>query len=340
MSTLSISSTGLSDAATCLAKYRYHLVDHLISRPENISKPIRRGIWLHRCLQDHHCGRDWQKSLARLMGQALEWKLDADAMQEIYDECRLLMLSYVGFWRDDNWKIVADEQEYRATFGDVELRATIDTAVRIPGHGLVIVEHKSTSDIPPAAWRAVDPQTALQIILMGANGLRVDEVLFNYIDTSPKVPRVTEKRAFHASTGVTTTAHFDQAAAELDAKIRRFAADLSAPATVFDPDYETYVKDKRAEYVNDEKFFQRYYVKREPALLRETLLDVRGLVDRIQRAEAMGHYPRSLNVFTCKSCFYNHAALCPTEYVKGAPSEVLRTEQFQLDTGYREGNVV
>lgn len=334
---LSLSTTGVADAAACLKKYQYHMVDKIISRPENISRPIRRGIWLHRCLQDLHTGKDWGVSLNKLCAQTIGWNLDGTLMQDIYDECRLLILGYIEHYYQDNWRPIAVEQEYRAVFGDVELRATIDLLADIDHHGVVLVEHKSTSDIPPAAWRAVDPQTAMQVIILAANGIQVDELLFNYINTTPTVPRVTNGGEFYKLSGVTTEAHFD-AAADI-ARTTLVKNVLTNVANPFVPDVEEYIRQKRAELVDNPKFYQRFYTSRQPELLRETIQDLAGIADRIMRAEARGHYPRSLNVFTCKSCFYNHAALCPTEYVKGGISEVLRTEQFQADTGYREGNV-
>lgn len=318
---LSLSSTAISDAATCLKKYEDHFEDRIVPRPEKISRAIRRGIWLHRCLQDHHTGKDWQKSLARLLGQALNWHLDEEAMQEIYDECRLLMISYQHYYTEPLGEPVADEQEYRWTFGGVELRATVDLAVRDARGDVWIVEHKSTADIPPASWRAVDPQTALQTVLMLANGIPVKGVLFNYIDTTPKVPRITSKGQFHGATGVTTSAHFGEAATAL----------LQVNDDV------DYLNEQRAALVDDAKFFQRYYAEKQPEILRETMRDIAGIADRVTRAKAAGHFPRSFNVFSCKSCFYFN--LCVTEYVSGQRSDVIRNEQYQHDDGYREGNV-
>src|SRR3954468_10067534 len=107
MGTLSLSTTGISDAASCLHKYEQHFVDRLIPLPTKISRAMRRGIWLHRCLQDHHCGRDWSLSLTALEDQATGWGVE-DA-GEIADECLLYMRAYTQFYARDNWKVIADE---------------------------------------------------------------------------------------------------------------------------------------------------------------------------------------------------------------------------------------
>lgn len=258
-------------------------------------------------------------SLQMLLEQAISWHLDAEGMKAIAEEVGLLMTAYVHHYRGDVFTVLGAEQEYRGQFGNVELRATVDMVIKTP-EGAAIVEHKSTSEIPPAAWRAVDPQTALQAMLMAKEGLIVDGVMFNYLDTTAKVPRITSKDVFHGSTGITTSAHFDWA-----------AKDIQHPAP-------GYVDDMRTQLVDDERFFQRFYAKRESALLIQTMRDIAGIADAISRAMIAGHFPRSYSVFNCKrGCPYFN--LCTTEYVKGGKSEVLRETEYAHDTGYREGNV-
>lgn len=332
MTALSLSTTGFADAAQCLKKYRYHFVEKLVQQPRYVSRAVRRGIWTHRCLQDYHCGRYWLRSLQALHQQALGWGLDPEEVQKIHDEVLLLVQGYSHFWGAEDWEILADEKEYRHTFGDIELRARLDMLARVPGYGLCVVEHKTTSDVPAPSWRAIDPQTALQVILLQANGITVDGILFNYIDTTPTVPRVTGEGKFYKTTATTTSAHFEQAVQDL----RSLWGD--GPEGTVSEKYEQYFEENRKKLVLDEKYYQRYFVQRSTSMLRETLADVAGIVDNIRRAERREHYPRSLNVATCKRfCFYGE--LCATEYVKGGPSEALREARYQHDDGYREGNV-
>lgn len=328
---LSLSSTGIADAAACLKRYQYHFVDKLVPKPAFISKPIRRGIWAHRGLQDIHTGEEWQKSLVALYGWAERHGVPAEQCQEIYDETYLLLAGYEHRWGKSKWTPIATEQQYGVMIGGVELRATVDFVGQTE-YGMSVVEYKTTSDIPPSSWRAVDPQTALQTVLLAANGITVDGILFDYIDTTPKVPRVTNDGKFHASSGVTTTAHFRKAMNALMAKTMPNDEDRG------DPQINTYLNDQKAKLVDDAKFYQRFWTARELPLLRETMADIGGIVGTVQQAHERGHYPRNLNVFTCRFCPYNE--LCVTEYVKGGVSKVLREERYDIDTGVREGAAV
>ncbi len=330
---LSLSSTAIADAAACLKRYQYHFVDRIVPKPAFISKPVRRGIWLHRGLQDLHTGTDWQKTLVALYGWAEKHGVPTDDCQEIYDEARLLLHGYEAYYGKSDWTPIATETQYAGVFGDVELRATIDFLGKTRYGAATLVEYKSTGDIPPSSWRAVDPQTALQAVLLAMSGVQIDGTLFDYIKTTPSVPRITNDGKFYANSGVTTSAHFKEAMNKLVGQgvVGKEGGELPA-------DLNGYLNDQKSKLVDDSKFYQRFYTQRETPLLRETMADIGGVAASVQHAHKTGHYPRNLNVFTCRFCPYNE--VCVTEYVKGDVSRVLREERFQIDDGTREGAAV
>jgi PD-(D/E)XK nuclease superfamily len=329
---LSVSSTGLSDASVCLKRYEYHFRDRLTMPYDQVPRAMRVGIWIHRALQDHHTGRDWQKGLAALLGWALAQGLDGQDLQSIYDDVRLTMTSYTRFYDDRRWRVLGAEEEFRTTLGGIELRATNDLRIAGPGDSEALVEHKTTAFIPPPSWRAVDPQTALQTVVARANGHNVQGILFNYLKTGAVVPRVTQKGVFAENSAVTTTAHFEEAVRTL------IATRNAAPEGTLTPVADTYIKDMHNRLVDDRKFFVRANVVRSDDLLFGAMRDTAAIVDRLVRADRAGYFPREYHIHTCERyCPYH--SVCVDEAQRGSANETLRWQKLRSDDGWREGQL-
>ena len=324
---LSLSTTGFGDASLCLKKYQYHFVDHLVPRPRSITKPMRRGIWAHRCLQDYHSGKDWRVSLEGLMTWAIQRGVDSESVDSIAAETTALMLGYIAHWSADNWTPLYSEHMFTArgklpTGEDVEIRATVDLIADIPGQGRFLVEHKTTASIPPSSWRCVDPQTALQWVTATQNGVQLDGILFNYLlTTPPSVPRIKKDGEFYANTAVTTGEAYVEAIHRLTDE--QFTAKAA------------YYEQMNSELVDDGKFYQRHYTFRGEQIA-ETGRDVQATIENILHARQTGHYPRSFHIMSCQR-FCPYGELCVTEYMTGKKAETMREEMYMIDDGTREG---
>src|SRR5437016_3003021 len=132
---MKFSSSSLSDAAICMRKYRYRHKEHLILKPHLQSQALRRGIHIHKALEEHHRGRDWRRPLWDMRDWATEHGIPDDEADALMSECCDIMEGYVDYWGktwpDDPWEAVAAEEALtvETPAGDT-LQATIDTLVR------------------------------------------------------------------------------------------------------------------------------------------------------------------------------------------------------------------
>jgi len=141
---------------------------------------------------------------------AEEHDVPDDQIESVFEESTAIMEAYDSYYdrHEDklaNSKVLISEEPcyMEVPKFDAVLRTTVDSVIK-NRKGIWVVEHKSTTDIPPANWRAVDPQTAIDLIVLGRGGkIQPDGIIFNYLLTErPKVPRVLQNgSAFYANTG-------------------------------------------------------------------------------------------------------------------------------------------
>jgi hypothetical protein len=322
---LKLSTTAFNDASLCLKKYEYRWIHNLIAKPSGVSQPMRRGIWIHRALEVFDQGGDWQRALLECRHWAVERGVEEEKASEVFAECVLLVQGYIDFWKDDTWEFVSSEERLvHQLNADLTLSATLDLLVKWRG-GFWLVERKSTGDIPNASWRTVDPQTMIQFALCHlSEKYNVQGVIFDYILTKPAaVPRIKKDGKLYANTSPTTSVAWEQAVRQEQVALRPMDSWL----------------DRRSEFVRDGLWYQRYPVFKFDAAVKSTFDDLSGIVDRLRRAEAAGVYSRLNYLPICKRmCTYS--SLCAHEYSTGHPAELLRRDNFDLDTGEREGRPI
>jgi PD-(D/E)XK nuclease superfamily len=315
---LSLSTTAFNDAATCLRRYEYRHRLKLVPKPPNVGIALRRGIWLHAALEEYHKGRNWLERLDAMRDWATEHGVDDDQVEALEREVYGIIAGYIAYWEEhgEKWEIVAVEEPVEIAFPTLGLRltATLDTVVRRPDGHLYIVEHKSTQSIPDSTWRCIDPQTALQYFVCRASQrYPVEGIVFNYLNTrKAPVPAVTTKGMFAQRDITTTTYAFEQAIPQLAWQS------------------EAYVDEHRQKWVNDHAFYQRHVMFRPDVALRQTFLDVSGVVRDIRAAEQNGHFRRAFNRMICDFCPY--AKVCPVEFSLGRVAESTRDEYYMVET--------
>lgn len=328
--TRTLSTTAYADASACLRRFYYAHVARLVPKPSSTARSIRIGLWLHKAIADSYRGADWRKSLDDLALWCLERNVPGEEVRRVQEECVEILEGYFSYWRSkgDDWEILAVEEPlYVYVRKDLRLRATVDAVIR-NRYGVWVVEHKSTAEIPPASWRAVDPQTAIQYLAAVASGYKVDGFLFDYILTKvPPIPHVKEDGRFTTRNVITTSRAF--AAAEQACRAR-WKGD--------EEDLESYLSQARAAMVADGQFYQRHYVVRPEEHILETMRDVSATVRAIEDSERSGHWRRSFHVVSCRR-FCRYGALCMSEYVGGGPNSAMRESNFTVenDESTREG---
>lgn len=315
-----LSSTSLADASKCLKAFDYKWNQRLAPRPRDFRPVMRRGIWLHKCLEEINRGNDWRAAITPMKAWGLEHGVDEAQLDEIEAETIEIIEGYLDYWstRGGQWKAHAIELPLQLKLGSHVLQATVDRIAENE-QGLWIWEYKSTAKIPSSSWRSVDPQTALQFFLARQAGYDVQGIIFDYLVTSlPELPRWKKDGTLYANCGQTTN--------------RRFSG--GANKATYDG---IEIRDEKGDFdklVNDSLFYQRYPVFRPEGTIRETMRDIVQLVRDLESAQATGHYRRSFSLLTCpRFCAYQE--LCAAEYGLGREAQTLRQELFVLNDGER-----
>lgn len=174
----------------CPRQTLYKQVQRL--KPRILSKPLKRGTWMHYLLEEHHAGRDWLKMHNALSAKYHEmFDEEKDAYGDLPTECRRLMESYIWHYRDDPWKVLETEFTVEAEFPDGTLyRGKVDALVETQ-FGLYIVDHKTHAKIPDRSHRILDAQSALYIWAAHKMKLPVEGFIWNYLKTAaPAVPKM------------------------------------------------------------------------------------------------------------------------------------------------------
>lgn len=330
-----LSSSQYSSASTCFKQFEYAHIDKLAIKPRLVRDSLRRGTWIHRALEIYHQQGDWEAAVADLYEWAVDHHIDPEKAQELRDEVESIVDGYIEYWRNhgERWSCELAEESLEATFGQHVLSARLDGVMRTPS-GLFITENKSTSDIPSATWRTIDPQTAIQWVVCQANGIKIDGIIFNYLWTKvppiPKWKKIPKGKTIAEPYAVTINAVTTSQAWELG--IQEHAADH--PGTL---DLES-TRWLQSKIVNDGAYYQRYVVYKQDALILGILRDVASTIRDLMAAEKYKHYRRLSNMMYCPR-FCQFSQLCATELTTGRLAEVMREEDFVPDDGVisREG---
>lgn len=165
------------------ALYKYH--DRL--KPKQVSKPLKRGTWIHSLLEAKYKGNDWEAEHARLTAQFGQlFEEEQETLGDLPTELKNLMDSYVWHYKDDaDWEVVETEYTFETEFPDGTLyRCRVDNLVETP-YGLYLVDHKSHAQLPDLSFRLLDAQSALYIWCARRNGVPVKGFIWNYLKTKP-----------------------------------------------------------------------------------------------------------------------------------------------------------
>ena len=321
---IALSTSAFNDAARCLKRYEYRWVERLVPKPRDVRPVLRRGVWIHRCLQLHDEGLDWQTELQSMAAWAIDQGISQDDVFEMMREVIELVEDYLAYWQGHEespgpWTTENTEVpvEWEVRPG-ILLTATIDRLARDREGNLWIWERKSTQDIPDSDWRTVDPQTMLQFMIARAMELPIRGIVFDYICTRPgRVPRITNQGRFYQSDENMATRGRYFAKAEAQMRKNRQP--------------EQYINEMRSRVVADGQWFQRFVTMRPDENGMLTLKDVAVTIRHINAAAERNYYPRAINLLDCR-LFCPYGKLCMAEYQLGHPSVARREEYLTLST--------
>jgi len=184
------------------ARYKYH--ERLKKRLLNArDKPLKRGTWFHKLLEEYYAGRSWQAAHRRLSQQFAElFDEEREALGDLPSEMASLMRSYLWHYGADKsdpyhgWTIHETEFTLECEWpdGNGVYRMRGDVLVE-DDYGLWLVDHKSHVRLPDTGFRLRDKASALYIWCCHQNNIPVSGFIWNYIRAkAPTVPALVDQK--------------------------------------------------------------------------------------------------------------------------------------------------
>lgn len=165
-------------------------------RPKLVSKPLKRGQWMHRLLESHYRGDDWKKVHARERARFNElFEEEQEQYGDLPTEIERLMTSYLWHYKHEEVEVVDVEYKIETEFPDGTLfRGKVDMLIR-DEYGLWLWDHKTHRSLPDLDFRILDVQSALYLWAELREGRKdLQGFIWSYVRTkAPTVPQITQK---------------------------------------------------------------------------------------------------------------------------------------------------
>jgi hypothetical protein len=156
---------------------------------------LKRGLWMHYLLEEHHAGRDWKVKHKEL---TKEFNKLFDEEREYYGDmpgdCARVMRGYIWHYREaSDWIVHETEFSLDVPFPDGTIyRCKIDALVE-DDYGLWLVDHKTHKTLPNLGFRLLDSQSALYIWAALRSKIPVQGFIWNYVRwKAPTVPKLVQ----------------------------------------------------------------------------------------------------------------------------------------------------
>lgn len=298
----------------CPRQTLYKQVERL--KPRIMSKPLKRGTWMHYLLEEHHAGRSWEKMHASLSAKYNEmFDEEKDAYGDLPTECASLMRSYIWHYKDDPWVVHETEFTVEAEFPDGTLyRGKVDALIENQ-FGLWIADHKTHRTLPDRTHRILDAQSALYIWAARKMGIQVEGFVWNYLRTKAPSKPTLLKSGNRLSKRLGDTDYLTYAT-----ELRRLKAEHGYRITQADVDLAD--KLKRHRYKPGEpqlsEFFQRHTLEKDEAMLKQVAAEAYHTTMRMakypfhQKAVVERNPDRSNCTYMC-----GYTDLCTAELMGG-----------------------
>lgn len=319
----SFSHSELKTFQRCPKQWEYKYDQLLV--PKEKSKPLYMGNWVHKALETHYSQGTWKigheeyvsdwNKLFEEERNALRTKRGKISLPPFPEIVERIMRSYVWYYRDEGWEVVATEQEFEV---EVPLKidgvpqtfkGIIDLIIKDEAGLLWIIDHKTASTIPdPTSFHAMDPQ--LMLYPWAAKrmwDMDVAGIYYNYVKSKPPtIPQLTK------STG----------------QISRRKIVTDYPTYVrflkengYDP--KDFAEELRP-LMKKSPYLRRYRYPREAIVTREIVLDSLTTVKKIRGG---GRHNRVITRDCARMCSYQ--AICRAE-LNGFDSTQMRKHDFTI----------
>jgi hypothetical protein len=203
---LTVSWSELKTFQRCPKQHQYKYIERLV--PKVKQRPLYLGNWVHAALQTHYDEGNWRRGHELYVKdwnslfeeERLALRTRGKSVSKPFPEIvEGIMKSYLFYYKEDNWEVVATEQEFEVDTPlkidgkRVRIHGIIDLIIKDENGQMWVIDHKTAGNIPDAtAFHAMDPQ--LMIYPWAAKqawGYDVQGIFYNYVKSkAPGVPQL------------------------------------------------------------------------------------------------------------------------------------------------------
>jgi hypothetical protein len=321
-------------------KYNQRLKPRIIRTDD---KPLHRGTWFHKLLEEYYAGRSWRAAHKQLVAQyGRLFDEEKDALGDLPAEMEQLMKSYLWHYGADKedryhgWKVHETELTLEAPWpdGNGVYRMRLDALIE-DDYGLAIVDHKSHVRLPDHGFRLRDKASALYIWCALANDIPVYGFIWNYVlAKAPTKPALVDKGTRLSRSKIVTDFPTAYRA------IKEYGLDI-------DPyrDWLRYLKSQRwqgPDHVQSSPFFRRDTLEKDDDMLARVMKEAMRTRDRMHGYDWTD--PDAVERVVDRSCGWcRYSDLCTVEMFQGVDHPQagnIRRQQFRtgdpLDYYYDE----
>lgn len=294
----------------CPKKYEFRYVQNL--QPKEKSLPMERGLWIHECLEAFYRGKNWKRTALKKLKKSFGSLFDEErkALGDLPGEVQRIVESYVSFWDDSEWEVLAVEKEFAVKLkSGLVLKGKMDLVIR-DDLGVWVVEHKSNKTLPREGPRIPDPQTTMYNYALRGMGLEGMGTLHNHLRTKPpNEPRVLKRGGL--------TVRCDTTYEIYKAAIAREKLDPK--------DYRAVLKKLK----KDQRFFRRFRISWRKTAVRSMMEDYKAISHQI---DSCSRFPRHISKMCERDCFYFQ--LCMIELHGGKSASIKRRKYIVSEKAY------
>lgn len=285
----------------CQRQWWYHY--GLGVEPKVKARPLTLGSWGHRALETHYVEGDWRigyrEGLEKYKKLFLEERQMLEARKGSLPEViSRNMRGYAYHYRNENLKVRAIEKSFEVPLKNITFKGRIDILFEDEDGHLWLGDHKWVTSIPSKdSFHAMD----LQLLLypwaaQKAWGIEIHGVFWNYIRSkAPSVPKLIKSGAISKS--------------KVDTDYLTYKNFLVL--NDFDPkDFSDQLEPLRKQ----SPFLQRYWLAREPHVLKQIVLEALTTGREINLTGREDYVTRNITK-DCSWCSYR--MLCRADLERG-----------------------
>jgi len=270
----------------CKKRYDYRYNQKLTKKTKSL--PLRRGSWIHECLETYYRDGDWKIGYEDYLKETWKKMFDEEKVEygDLPQEIERIIKGYIKKYnkQDSQYKVIAVEQEFEIQIPgtNVVLTGVIDLIIQ-DALGIWIIDHKSVKNIPTEEFRLTDTQLSIYywVVQKLKPYLKIDKdtkisgVMFNYIRTKvPTKPQVLKNG------GLSKRKDID---CDYDTYYNAIIENGLNPEDYLD----------MLALVSNKKFYIRRQLPKSSAMVKEVILDLIEIGENILDLKVKQRYPRN-----------------------------------------------